>query len=467
MRKFFKKDKEENDGFDIVTDIKEPFSFANFFEIQVMERARRFKALLAEKGILFFLTSPFQARSRLIAQMLILFIGILFGVVPRASSLMSELRNQAYVSEIHGLKQKTVGSIDYIIPAASSYYKRMHILAFVMRGENLPSSASQYEVHLANSYGASDWSSVIYSWNVLPVNDEERILLVGIDQSKQESGYGAFDLFIQIAGEEIEDYTKTPFEITLSTAQETTKLYDKNGIHLSAITEALCGTGTISKNQDTFKEALEKYKVALEQVEAMPIDITVSPTVEELEATCLYNRVYRSLTDTSTTNDIVDITSLDALPEFDTEITLTSSDFPYTKDVVSGIEKNENQSDEDKIIIDAFNRMESAKTSVISAMQGVNGAAMNWYNSLAKCKLVLNQTVTIDSFPYFAQCTATIEDEIKYVKDVKSDQSSESDETTETETEFSEDNISETTSPADEENSPDVTSDNDPTVNGQ
>ena len=130
-------------------------------------------------------------------------------------------------------------------------------------------------------------------------------------------------------GEEISDYAKTPFEITLSMAQETTELYDKNGIHLSAITNAICGSGTISEKQAEFEKTLNEYRTVLEQTEAMPIDLTVSPTAEELEATCLINRVYRSLTDISTTSDVASIQAVDKAPEFDMNIEITSSGIKY------------------------------------------------------------------------------------------------------------------------------------------
>ena len=206
---------------------------------------------MQEKGILFFLFSPFQARSRLIAQMLILCIGVLFGVVPRASNMIGELQNQAYASEIAGLSEQMVGSLR-ILPAASSNYKRMHMLAFLIEGKDLPSDPDRYEVHLARGYGASDWEDVTYSWMIYPVTNTTRILLVAIDQTKQASGYGAFDLYIQLSGEEVKDYAKTPFEITLSSAQETTDLYDKTGVHLSALTEAVCGHGDIAEKQKEF-----------------------------------------------------------------------------------------------------------------------------------------------------------------------------------------------------------------------
>lgn len=411
---FKKNAPEQDDGMDILTDVKEPFSFSGFFETHVVERAKRFKTLLADKGILFFLLSPFQARGRLIAELLILCIGVMFGVIPRASSLVGALQDQAYASEISGLSAKTVGSIT-LTPAASSNYKGVHMIAFVVEGKNLPSDPAKYEVHLARSYGASDWADVTYSWTMYPVTDTKRILLISIDQTKQASGYGAFKLYIQLEGEEVKDYMREPFEITLSRAQETRDLYDKNGIHLSALTEAICGTGEIAKKQADFEEALEKYRVAVEQAEKMPVDIRVTPTPDKLETYCLANRLYRALDDYSTTEDILSIEAVDEIPKLEYDLVLTSGGIDYDSDLVSELTNNGSYSEEEKLILDAFERVETAEKAVLAAMTNVNTAARSWYSTLQSYKLILNQTIKTKSFPLYAKCTATIDDPIEFV----------------------------------------------------
>ena len=409
------KAEQENDGMDILTDIKDPFSFNNFFEAHVVTPCKRIKQGMADRGILAFLMSPFQARGRLIAQMLLLFVGIMFGVVPRASSLVNALQDQAYQSEIYGLKPQSVGSIT-LTPAASSNYKKMHMIAFTVTGKDLPSDASKYEVHLARGYGASDWEDVTYSWTVYPVTDTQRILLVAIDQSKQASGYGAFDLYVQLEGEEVPEYAKTPFEITLSTAQETTDLYDKTGIHLSALSKAVCGSGEISKEQEKFKEALQKYQVAVEQAEAMPVGITVEPTTEDLETYCLANRVYRELDDDSDTEDILTIEKVTDVPELDYNVVLTSQGIAYDKMYKAQLEASERgYSDEDAIIFKAFDSVEEAKEAVLGSMGSVNNAAVRWYDTLNDNRLVLNQTIGIRTFPLYARCTNTIDEPINFL----------------------------------------------------
>ncbi len=414
----WKKDKdmpEEDDGLDILMEAKEPFSFSNFFETQVVERGKRIKKTMAERGILFFLFSPFQARARLIAELFILLIGVMFGVIPRASSLVNALQDQAYASEIEGLSEKVVGNLT-ITPAASSNYKKLHMIAFVVEGKNLPSDASKYEVHLARSYGASDWADVTYSWTLYPVTDTKRILLVGIDQSRQKSGYGAFNLYVQLAGDEVKDYAKIPFEITLSTAQETTELYDRTGIHLSVLTQAICGTGNLSKKQAEFEEALSKYQVAVEQAEAMPVTISVSPKRDELENYCLANRVYRTLEDTSTTEDIIDMEKVSEAPEIDYAVVLTSNGIEYDTEFVTQLREAGGYSDEDAIRFSAFDTVDAAKTAVITAMNNVNTEAISWYSTLDSYKLILNQTIQLDTFPLYARCTSTIEDEIEFIE---------------------------------------------------
>lgn len=424
MDKFKKKQNPEEDGFDMMTEIKEPFSLQGFFEQHVVEKFKRAKNILQEKGILFFLTSPFQARGRMVALLTAIVAGLLLGVVPKASFLINATRDKAYASEIYGLDDKTVGSIS-LHPAASSNYKRMHMLAFIVTGKNLPSDPESYEVHLGQGTGASDWDKLTYSWNMYPVDDTRRILLVAIDQSKQPSGVGMFRLFIQLKGEELKSYAKTPYEVTLSSAQETTSLYDRTGIHLSALTEAVCGKGEIEKKQKEYEEALDVYRKAVEQAEKMPIeDIKVSPSVDDLEAYCLKNRMYRALKDDSNTEDILDIEpEVKATLSLETKIECGGTyggiyDQAFIAELQANTDEDGNPadlSDEENRIFKEWQHVETAKNSVLSAMDGVNTAAEAWYNTLVDYRLILNQTVMVNSFPLYARITADIEGEIDFI----------------------------------------------------
>ena len=112
--------KKEKDELGLITEAREPFSLSNFFRVQAAGKFRHMKRILKEKGVLFFLFSPFQARSRLVVQLFLLAAGILFGIIPRATSMVSAVQDMAYQSEVHGLTQKRVGDLT-ITPAASSY----------------------------------------------------------------------------------------------------------------------------------------------------------------------------------------------------------------------------------------------------------------------------------------------------------------------------------------------------------
>lgn len=413
----FHKDPEE--GFDMMTEMKEPFSFSGFFEEHVMERMRRAKAILQEKGVLFFLFSPFQAKGRMVALLMALCAGLLFGVVPRASALIGATRDRAYASEIAGLDAKNVGSIR-IEPAASSNYKRMHLLAFLVSGKNLPSDPEKYEVHLSQGSGATDWNTLEYSWSMYPVDDDRRILLVAIDQTKQPSGVGMFRLFVQLAGEDLKDYQKSPYEIILSSAQETGPLYDRNGVHLSALTAAVCGSGEIAKKQEAFEDALEEYRMAVEQAEKMPVDgIKVSPSPDDLETLCLAKRLYRPLKDTSTTEDILKIEKAEKPKiEIGTVISCGGVDGgEYDEAFRAELEQSGRQlTDGQRKIFDEWDHVDEAKRKVIQAMDNVNLAAEQWYNTLSGMRLVLNQTVKVSSFPLYAKITDTIESPIAWLE---------------------------------------------------
>lgn len=413
----FRKKKDGEDGMDIMTEVKEPFSIQGFFEEHVAEKFRRAKRILQERGVLFFLFSPFQARGRLIAQMLIIVVGVMFGVVPRATSMVNALQQEAYSSEMAGLKPVTVGQIT-ITPAESSNYKRMHMLAFVLSGKNLPSDPEKYEVCMARAYGASDWQDVTYSWDVYPVDDDRRILLVAIDQTKQKSGYGAFNMFIQLKDDEkVSKYAKEAgcYTVTLSSAQPTGPLYDKSGIHLSAISDTICGSGEIEKKQAEFQAALKKYQVAVEQAEAMPIGVKVSPTAEDLETYCLANRVYRHLKDDSNTEDILSMDKISERPKLDYGVSLTAGGIEYDEEQYKDLNESPDVSEEERKILSEYDHVKEAKDAVLAAMENVNLAADDWYMKLDSMKLVLNQTVKVKQFPLYARVVDALDDGIEFI----------------------------------------------------
>ena len=90
-RKKQKIEDEELD-FSVIDDYKEPFTWANFWDEQILGRYQAMRKFLDERGILFFLTSPFQYRNRLITKLVIIVLGVLLGVVPRMQSLITQTK---------------------------------------------------------------------------------------------------------------------------------------------------------------------------------------------------------------------------------------------------------------------------------------------------------------------------------------------------------------------------------------
>ena len=205
----FGKKKEDDAGLDVISEIKEPFSFANFFEEHVVERYKKIKTFLEEKGILFFLLSPFQQRNRLIVELIVIVFGVLVGVVPRSMNLIQEAKERNAASEMAALIEKntqfTVESI-LVRPLASSHYEKQHLLAFYIdsaNGSSVPSKADRYQVELSPARGVTDAENVRYSYEVLPVSENGRLLLVYTDHRKQNDMTGIYNLTIQAAADDI------------------------------------------------------------------------------------------------------------------------------------------------------------------------------------------------------------------------------------------------------------------------
>ena len=98
-----KKKKEEELDLSVITDVKDPFSWSNFWDEQIVGRIKAVKQFLDEKGILFFLTSPFQYRNRLITKLIVIVLGILIGVVPRSLDLLQKTKARNAASEFSSI----------------------------------------------------------------------------------------------------------------------------------------------------------------------------------------------------------------------------------------------------------------------------------------------------------------------------------------------------------------------------
>lgn len=342
----FGKKKEDDAGLDVISEIKEPFSFANFFEEHVVERYKKIKTFLEEKGILFFLLSPFQQRNRLIVELIVIVFGVLVGVVPRSMNLIQEAKERNAASEMAALIEKntqfTVESI-LVRPLASSHYEKQHLLAFYIdsaNGSSVPSKADRYQVELSPARGVTDAENVQYAYEVLPVSESGRLLLVYTDHRKQNDMTGIYNLTIQAAADEIPVEQQSPIEIVLSNTQETNSLFGKNGINLASLTDGVLNDDNtpIADAEEEFEQALSDYELEVERIASLPLNLTPQPSVDSLRAFCKENRIYPTLNDASTTENIMGITEVSSeetsmLLEYSAGITMGSVLYQNTDNI--------------------------------------------------------------------------------------------------------------------------------------
>lgn len=422
---FRKRKQADVNGLDVLDDVKEPFSFANFFEDHIVGRIKKIKKLLEEKGVLFFLLSPFQQRNRLIAQLLIIVLGIGIGVVPRSAHLIDQAKERNAKSELATLLEKqtqvTCGRIN-IRPLMSSQFQEQHLMAFVLSsadGSPIPSTIDRYQVTLSAARGVSYPEDVTYRYEVLPISTDQRLLLVYADNRKQDDSTGIYNLSIQVKADELEADDVTPLEVVLSDTQETTDLFDAKGIDLSVLTDVVLNDPNtpIATAQTALEEALTDYTLEVERILGIPFTspVNVVPTETDLKAFVDEHLVYPKLTDQSTTGTIKDMEEVPTTDEQGNSTrTLTYDagiifeDTTYTKhylddqkkdpQVTSGASKTIALRDEEVQVLEAVDSLQTALNDVLRATERLNQARQTKYSTLKELKLMLNQTVSFDHF---------------------------------------------------------------------
>lgn len=422
---FGKRKHTDVNGLDVLDDVKEPFSFANFFEDHIVGRIKKIKKVLEEKGILFFFLSPFQQRNRLIAQLLVIVLGIGIGVIPRSAHLIDQAKERNAKSELAALLEKevqvTCGRLQ-IRPLMSSQFQEQHLMAFVLGSSNgspIPSTNDRYEVTLSAARGVSYPEDVAYRYGILPISDDQRLLLVYTDNSKQDDSTGIYHLSVQVKADSLKVEDVTPLEVVLSDTQETTDLFDAKGMDLSVLTDVVLNSPNqpIKEAEKALDEMLTNYTMEVERIRNLPLSVTVQPTEEELQAYVKEHLLYSKLTDQSTTGDIKDMPKV---PETDAsgtssrtltyDVGLVYQDTAYTKDYLDNQKKppqvtsgettteTETLTDEEEQILQNVTSLQTAANNVLRAAERLNQARQTKYNALTDLKLMLNQTVSLDRF---------------------------------------------------------------------
>lgn len=406
------KKKQEDDGLDVLAELKEPFSFANFYEDHVVGRIKKLKAFLEEKGILFFFLSPFQQRNRLILQLAVIFFGILVGVVPRSMRLLDETKARNAASEMAALidddKSFTAGGIK-IRPLGSSQYGRRHLLAFLVSGTDgaAPSTPERYKVELTAARGVMDMEHVSCSYGIVPIGEEQRLLLVCTDNTKQDDATGIYNLYVELAQDGLAPEDRVPMEVVLSDTQETNELFGENGIKLSCLTERILDSDAtpVADAEAELSDALLAYELETERIANMPIDMSAVPTVSELTEYTSDSRIYPALSDASTTEDIASIEEL--APKDISTLTYNAAiemggklyDKAYfEKRSQPDAKEDAGLTEEEETAQQELLSLQDKADGVLHAAMSLNTAASMKYQTLKNYKLTLNQDVDLGSF---------------------------------------------------------------------
>lgn len=394
--KFWKKSKEEQEDVSIIDEFKEPFSFETFWEEKIVGQWLKIRHFLKERGILFFLMSPFQYRNRLLVKLVLIVLGVFIGIVPRTMTLIDAARERNEGSQFANAESALVSGSMQVEPLLASYYEDAHVLAFDLVGDTndgVPSTTDGFNVDLSPSRGVSEAEHVRYQYRVLPVSRTNRLLLVYVDTSEQDNETGVYDLDISITHE---DPMTTPFEIILSDRQDAAPIYGAEGIELSALSSYMTGHDgddtRITAAEDELDNALRVYQNNEERLQAM--DMTMGFTTEDALAYVGKHLILNELSDTSTTDTIAGLAlpTEPALPEIVPTLVYNERTFRPDEKL------SESETREYRNVITELAELSSIVGGVQSGIEEVNRARMQKFDELDRVANTLNQTITLESF---------------------------------------------------------------------
>lgn len=404
MALFKNKEKDKTEDLSIVDDYKEPFTWRNFWDEHIIGRIKKIKEFLQKNGVLFFLLSPFQYKNRLILKLVLIFLGVMIGVVPRSMHMIDSAKARNEASEIANVKSVVTSGSVQIDTLMSSQSDKNHLLAFNILGDTsdgVPSTTDDYRVKLSPARGVTDASNVSYRYIVLPVNQTSRLLLLYIDNSKQNDQTGVFNLDIHMKSEEA---MATPMEVVLSDNQKTTSIYKNGVINLPALssplTESTGGSDAIKSAEKDLDKAIDIYRINESRLNASGIEIGF--TTKKLKDYVNEQLIMPSLTNKSTTRDI-DGLSTQIPPTSVITSTITYRDKTYSDAVTQTAPDTVTSDTEDNSIVVQNQVLTSELPNLTKLVQDVqraiglvNSARTAKYNALLSVSDVLNRKISID-----------------------------------------------------------------------
>lgn len=400
----FKKEKNETEDLSIIDDYKEPFTWRNFWDEHIVGRIKAIKEFLQKNGVLFFLLSPFQYKNRLILKLVLIFLGVMIGVVPRTINLVDSAKARNEASEIANVRPMVSSGSIRIDALMSSQSNNKHLLAFNILGDTadgVPSTTDDYKVTLSPARGVSDPTHVSYRYMVLPVSTTNRLLLVYVDNSKQKDTTGVFNLDIHMKSEKA---MKTPMEIVLSRTQKTTSLYKNGDIHLpsvsTSLTELTGGSKAIKSAEKDLDNAIDIYRINESRLNES--DKEIGFTTKKLKEYVDQQLIMKSLTDKSTTRDIEGLSpQLPALSVVTSTITYQGKTYSdattqNASDSTASSDSNDGVEVQNQVVTSELPNLTKLVQDVQRAIGEVNSARTTKYNALLNISDALNRKISID-----------------------------------------------------------------------
>lgn len=417
MRLFKKKNKDED--LSIVDDYHEAFTWSGFWDEQVMGRIKKIHDFLQEHGILFFLMSPFQYKNRLIVKIILIIFGVLAGIVPRSIQMLNETKARNAASELAQTQGMSTDTVT-VTPLASSQYRKQHLLVFNIGGQTsdgVPSTANGFNVRLSEDRGVDDGDKVRYKYSILPVDDSNRLLVMYVDNRKQNDLTGVYDLRVWVKGMGKMD---NPMEIILSNTQKTHALFNENGVDLAPISEKILKedgseqTSTISKAQRQLSKALDVYKINAQRL--MAEEMEPIPSYDKLKSWCDSVLVMTNLTDKSTVADLTEEDDKIANSQRKDDEPMTAAikynGKTYKSDDNQDTEKDSDNTDQGKVADDDDSDDPTSKIGKIKqteapnlqnylddvqqAVQALNQARVTTYGNLKMLQKVLSEKIDVN-----------------------------------------------------------------------
>lgn len=398
----FKKSKKEDD-LSVVNDYKEPFSWQNFWDEQIIARYKKIHDFLQENGVLYFLMSPFQYKNRLLLKLALIVVGVMIGIVPRTIQMVNSAKERNAGSEIANVKSGIMVNDIKITPMDSSQYKKTHLLVFNIAGstsDGVPSTTSGFDVTLSTARGVTDEKNVKYQYKIVPVDQNNRLLLVYVNNKKQNDETGIYNLDVHVKKQA---KMRTPMEIVLSNNQKTRLIYDNNKIDLSALSDKLTQQSGIDPHMisDAQKELNNQVKIYEENEKRLnESGMKIGMTTAKIKQYIKENTSMPSLTDKSTTTDLDGLKPRTGAP-LQIESTIIDTDGKKYSDLDNSSEDATDLTSASSSVVNKAKDVElpnlsSYTSNVVSALGKLNNAKLSKYNALMTIESVLNQKITPD-----------------------------------------------------------------------